>query len=232
MRRWVEAAVWRRRCGVPRWGSVFLGAFRCRARVHRRAADVVFLGCAALGLLLTGLLAAYLVGIAEKARLNERRFMEVLHASSDAILLIDGDQFVDCNDATARMLGYPRRRDFLMTHPSQLSPPTQPDGRSSYEKAAEMMETAFRHGFHRFEWMHRKANGEDFPVEVSLTSIVARGKNQLHCVWRDITEQKQTQQAAHNPNGGSPRSSTSCPTPLSSSTGRARSSPGTAPSRR
>ena len=25
------------------------------------------------------------------------------------------------------------------------------------------METAFRHGFHRFEWMHRKANGEDFP---------------------------------------------------------------------
>ena len=28
-----------------------------------------------------------------------------------------------------------------------------------------MMQVAFEHGFHRFEWIHRRANGEDFPVE-------------------------------------------------------------------
>ncbi len=130
---------------------------------------------------------------AEALRESDQRFLSVLHAADDAILLIDAETFVDCNDATARMLGYPSRDGFLMTHPSELSPPVQPDGRSSFEKAGEMMRTAFDKGFHRFEWMHRKANGEDFPVEVSLTPITYQGKTILHCLWRDLTERKQAE---------------------------------------
>jgi PAS domain S-box-containing protein len=126
-------------------------------------------------------------------RSSEKRFMDVLYASSDAILLIDGEKFVDCNDATARMLGYSSRPEFLMLHPSELSPPTQPDGRRSFNKANEMMEAAYRKGFHRFEWVHLRANGEEFPVEVSLTPIAVQGKNVLHCVWRDITDRKQAE---------------------------------------
>ena len=131
---------------------------------------------------------------AEKALLeSERRFMDVLYASDDAILLIGESTFVDCNEATARMLGYPTRQEFLQTHPSQLSPAVQPCGRSSFEKADEMMRLACEKGFHRFEWVHRKANGEDFPVEVSLTPIVHEGKSLLHCVWRDLTELKRAE---------------------------------------
>jgi PAS domain S-box-containing protein len=126
---------------------------------------------------------------------SERHFMDVLYASSDAILLIGENRFVDCNEATARMLGYVTREEFLQTHPSELSPPEQPDGRSSYEKADEMMHLAYERGFHRFEWIHRRANGEDFPVEVSLTPIVHGGNRLLHCVWRDITRRKQTEEA-------------------------------------
>ncbi len=121
---------------------------------------------------------------------SNKRFMDILYASNDAILIIDGDKFVDCNEATARMLGYSSRDRLLMTHPSQLSPSIQPDGRDSFEKANEMMQTAFKQGFHRFEWSHRRANGEDFPVEVSLTPINYQGKTVLHCLWRDISEQK------------------------------------------
>jgi PAS domain S-box-containing protein len=128
---------------------------------------------------------------AEEALLeSEKRFMDVLYASRDAILLIDGETFVDCNEATARMLGYRTRAEFLKKHPSELSPPVQPDGRKSFEKANEMMKLAFEHGFHRFEWMHRKAHGEEFSVEVSLTPVVIHGKNILHCLWRDMTELK------------------------------------------
>jgi PAS domain S-box-containing protein len=123
-------------------------------------------------------------------RQSEQRFLDIFYSSRDAILILDGEAFVDCNEATARLLGYPNRNDFLMTHPSELSPPMQPDGRSSYDKANEMIQIAVERGFHRFEWMHRKANGEDFPVEVSLTPIVHLGKVVLHCVWRDITERK------------------------------------------
>ena len=128
-------------------------------------------------------------------RKSEQRFMDVLYASRDAILVIDGETFVDCNEATTQMLGYTSRHEFLMTHPSQLSPPTQFDGRLSHEKANEMMRAAFENGFHRFEWIHRRVNNEDFSVDVSLTSINYQGKTMLHCLWRDLTEQKRTEEA-------------------------------------
>ncbi len=126
---------------------------------------------------------------------SEQRFMDVLQASSDAILLIDGETFVDCNEATVRMLEYSNRDEFLMTHPSVLSPPTQPDGRSSLEKADEMIRIALNKGFHSFEWMHRKASGKDFPVEVTLTPIKYKGKKILHCLWKDFAERKEGEAA-------------------------------------
>jgi PAS domain S-box-containing protein len=131
---------------------------------------------------------------------SEKRFMDVLYASSDAILLIGENTFIDCNEATARMLGYATRQEFLQVHPSRLSPPQQPDGRSSFDKAEEMMRLAVERGFHRFEWTHRRANGEDFPVEVSLTPIIHEGKKRLYCVWRDITRQKRAEEAERKVN--------------------------------
>lgn len=100
---------------------------------------------------------------------SEKRFMGVLYASTEAILLIDDETFVDCNEAAVRLLGYSTKDELLMTHPSKISPPMQPDGRESFEKANEMIKIALNNGFHRFEWIHRKANGGDFPVEVSLS---------------------------------------------------------------
>ena len=132
---------------------------------------------------------------AEAIEESEKRFMDVLYAAGDAIMLIDGETFVDCNEAAVRMLEYSSRDDLLMTHPWELSPAEQPDGRSSFEKAGKMIKAAFEKGFHRFEWIHRKAGGEDFPVEVSLTAITYRGKAVLHCLWRDLTEKKQAEEA-------------------------------------
>ncbi len=130
----------------------------------------------------------------EALRESEQRFMDVLYRSEDAILLIGDNRFIACNEATARMLGYATRHEFLQTHPSELSPPQQPDGRSSFEKAEEMMRLASERGFRRFEWIHRRANGDDFPVEVSLTPIIHEGKPLIHCVWRDITEHKRAEE--------------------------------------
>jgi len=127
---------------------------------------------------------------------SEKRFKDVLYASKDAILLIDANIFVDCNEATALMLGYLTREEFLMTHPSKLSPDIQPDGRNSFEKAEEMMRIALEKGYNRFEWIHKKANGEDFLVEASLTPVLLNGKTVIHCVWRDLTDIKKIEETA------------------------------------
>ncbi len=117
-------------------------------------------------------------------------YRELFERSADAILIIEENRFVECNQATVTMLGYDDREQLLRTHPSELSPPTQPDGRSSYEKADEMMAHAFALGSHRFEWEHRRRNGQVFPVEVLLTAVERDGRKILHVVWRDISERR------------------------------------------
>src|SRR5262249_2942266 len=79
--------------------------------------------------------------------------------------------------------------------PWELSPERQPDGRASAEKAIEMIETAMRDGSHFFEWTHRRLNGEVFPATVLLSCITLAGKAFLQATVRDITEQKQAEEA-------------------------------------
>ena len=99
----------------------------------------------------------------KKIRESEQRFLDVLYASNDAILLLDDEAIVDCNEAAARMLGFSSRDELLRSHPWELSPPVQPDGRDSFETAQEMIRTAFENGSHRFEWIHRKASWSGLP---------------------------------------------------------------------
>lgn len=117
-------------------------------------------------------------------------YRELFERSADAILIIEGETFIDCNDAAIEMLRYTTKEEVLQTHPSELSPPKQPDGRDSFEKANEILAIAFERGSHRFEWDHKRADGEVFPVEVLLTAVQEPGRQTLHVVWRDITERK------------------------------------------
>ncbi len=60
-----------------------------------------------------------------------------------------------------------------------------------------MIRIALEKGSNRFEWIHRRMDGTDFPVEVMLTSISTGDRQVIHTVWRDITERKQIEQALH-----------------------------------
>jgi two-component system, cell cycle sensor histidine kinase and response regulator CckA len=131
----------------------------------------------------------------EALRASEEKYRDLFEKSDDAILIIENRTFVDCNDATVRMLRYNTKEELLKTHPSELSPEFQTDGRRSYEKADEMMRTALENGSHRFEWDHKRADGEIFPVEVLLTAISVDDNRQiLHTVWRDITNRKRAKE--------------------------------------
>ena len=88
------------------------------------------------------------------------------------------------------MFGLADKDEFISVHPSQLSPPSQPDGRDSLSAANEKIATAFKLGLSRFDWVHRRKNGEDFPAEVMLSTFDFQGKRVLQAVVRDITERK------------------------------------------
>ena len=129
----------------------------------------------------------------ERLRESEEKYRLLFELSEDPMWVIVGDQFMMANKAAVDILDYNSIESLIGTHPSLLSPKLQPDGQSSYEKANEMIAAAFEQGYHRFEWVHKKKNGIEFPVDVSLTRVPYKGKQALFCVWRDITKNKEAE---------------------------------------
>ncbi len=121
---------------------------------------------------------------------NPDWFKQLFESSPDPTWIIDGNRFIECNEAAVRTLGYSNREEFLNVHPSKLSPPRQPDGEDSYSKAERMIGIALAQGLHRFEWMHSKADGTSFIAEVTLSIVKLEDRRVLYCVWRDITARK------------------------------------------
>ncbi|MEA2008189.1 MAG: PAS domain S-box protein, partial [Chloroflexota bacterium] len=124
---------------------------------------------------------------------GENFYQTLFENSADAYLILDNNIFVYCNQATVEMLYADSKQEVLSTHPSQLSPEAQPDGRLSSEKADEMISIALEQGSNRFEWTHRRITGEDFVVEVLLTPITIGEKTIIHTTWRNVSERKRAE---------------------------------------
>lgn len=132
----------------------------------------------------------------QKAHEAHEELLQVLfEQSSDGYLVFDEQGLIDCNPAVIQMLRCNDKKHVLSLHPAQLSPEFQPDGRRSLEKSIEMDQTARDRGRHRFEWIHRKMDGEDFPVEVVLTPVSLGGKPALLAIWHDLTDRKRAEKA-------------------------------------
>jgi PAS domain S-box-containing protein len=130
---------------------------------------------------------------AEEARREiEQKYRTLHELSPDAYIVgeitVDGRDlgFVDCNQAALDMLGITRDQ-LLAADVASLSPERQPDGRLSREKAGEMISRCMVKGSLRFDWLHVRAGGEPFPVEITMIIYRERGKIFQHSVWRDLT---------------------------------------------
>jgi len=129
----------------------------------------------------------------EALRENEERFRRLFEESAQPIALIADSRFIDANRASLEMMHFDSIEQFKGLSPVDISPEFQPDGQSSATKAPELIRIARERGTHRFEWEHIRRDGGHFSVEVLLTSIRVKGRDLLHVVWRDITEQKRIQ---------------------------------------
>ncbi|MFO1198017.1 MAG: PAS domain S-box protein [Burkholderiaceae bacterium] len=126
-------------------------------------------------------------------RESEERFRRLFESSPDAVWTMEGHRFRDGNAAAARMFGLPDGRAFTDLHPSEISPECQPDGERSLDEAERMMDRADSQGVQRFEWIHKRVDGEEFDAEVTLFAIDLHGQRALYGVVRDITDRKRTE---------------------------------------
>lgn len=129
--------------------------------------------------------------LAEEAlKISRDKLEAAFNGSNDAIMLLTRKGFFDCNPKTLEMFGLTDRNEFVECHPSDLSPPVQPDGQSSVVKSQIMIEHAFEKGVNRFEWVHQRKNGDVFPAEVLLSAFTYGHEQVLQATVHDITERK------------------------------------------
>ncbi|MDH5649980.1 MAG: PAS domain S-box protein, partial [Gammaproteobacteria bacterium] len=133
--------------------------------------------------------------IEQKLADQEEKYRSLFELSDDANMTLDRESFLDCNQATLDMFGYATKEEFLGKHPSEISPPCQPDGTDSRAAADKHIADAYSKQKDFFEWMHRRANGENFPAEVLLKPMKLEGREVLQAIVRDITERKRAELA-------------------------------------
>ena len=111
-----------------------------------------------------------------------------MHGSTEAKMLLTRKKFFDCNFQTLEMFGMQDKSEFIDTHPADLSPLIQPDGKNSFEKANEMIEIAFEKGHHIFNWTHKRKNGDVFTAEVILFAFQYGEGVAIQATVHDLTE--------------------------------------------
>jgi len=126
----------------------------------------------------------------EELRDSEAKLRALFYGSADACLLWDDSFFVDCNSAALETFGYATKAELVGLQPADLSPPGQPDGTTSRAAAQQKIARAFLNGKERFEWLHRRKNGELFPAEVYLTALTLGARPVLLSTVRDVTQRK------------------------------------------
>ena len=131
--------------------------------------------------------------VEEALRGSEKKFRTLFENAGDALLLVRGDKFIDCNTRTLEMFGCTTHDQIVGHPPYDFSPPLQPNGRESYEFAIEKINAAYAGQTQYFEWTHSKINGTLFLAEVRLDVVYLGEEVLLQASVRDITELRQHQ---------------------------------------
>jgi PAS domain S-box-containing protein len=127
-------------------------------------------------------------------RASEARYRALMEHAPEAIVVLDVDRgcFHNVNENATKLFKLSRER-LLASGPAELSPPVQPDGRSSAEAAREFIDQAIAGGTPVFEWVHRAADGTDVTCEVRLVRLPDNERILVRGSVTDITDRKRAE---------------------------------------
>ena len=125
----------------------------------------------------------------EKIRFTEERLRIVIDNMPLVSNFRDRDfNILDCNEEAVKLFDLTSKNEFLERF-FELSPPLQPNGKTSKEVCKSIVTQVFETGEStRFEWLHQKLNGELIPCEVTMIRVKWREQEQVLTFVRDLRE--------------------------------------------
>lgn len=120
---------------------------------------------------------------------SEAKYRALFDSSGDAILLMDRDHLIDCNQKTLEMFRC-AKEELLASKLQRFWPATQPDGSSSLISFTENLHTALKGETPTYEVKRLRYDGSEFDAEITYTLITLNEKRYMQAIIRDITERK------------------------------------------
>ena len=124
----------------------------------------------------------------EQIREADERTQLMLDATPMGCMMWSRDcKLVSCNEEAVRVFGLSSKEEFCRRF-YELSPETQPDGGDTRILVEMHLKNAFEKSYERFEWVHRKINGDPLPSEITLVRVKYKDDFVITGYIRDLTD--------------------------------------------
>lgn len=125
----------------------------------------------------------------------QQKYRALFESSSDAILVLAGNGFVDCNPAALAMFQLPSKEALTALAPAAISAEFQADGQRSADAIRERLSLTATHPVQRFEWLFKRRNGEVFPGEMVMGTVHLGDETVIQAAIHDISARRQNEQS-------------------------------------
>jgi len=158
----------------------------------------IFMSTLAMMVLMISVLQAEHMATELALRSSEARFRAVVDGALDAVVTIDESGcLVEFNPAAERIFGYTRQQVIGRPLSEVIIPPSM---RNAHARGHQhFLQTGEQKVFdQRLEMMAMRADGTEFPVELTITSLKDKGLPLVTGFIRDITKRKKAEENIHN----------------------------------